>query len=113
MIAIVPSINAPAVIDQATLALVFLGVMQLPGAPTFVLDGVLMGGSDFAYVKWVTVLSLFVFAPFAGAVLIWHSLGIAGLWSGLLAWMVSRAVLNWVRFRGPRWTVVSHGLLHA
>jgi len=103
----------PEVVDQATVALVFLGVMQLPGAATFVLDGVLMGGSDFAYVKWVTLASLFVFAPFAVAVLLWHSLGIAGIWSGLLAWMISRAVLNWARFRGPRWTAISTGALAA
>jgi putative MATE family efflux protein len=98
----------PDVVDKATIALVFLGVMQLPGAPTFVLDGVLMGGADFAYVKWVTVLSLFVFLPFAGAVLAWHSLGITVLWSGLLVWMISRAWLNWRRFRGPHWTAISN-----
>jgi len=97
----------PNVVDKATVALVFLGVMQLPGAATFVLDGVLMGGSDFAYVKWVTVASLCVFLPFAGAVLVWHGLGIAGLWAGLLAWMMARAWLNWLRFRGSQWTVIS------
>jgi putative MATE family efflux protein len=103
--------NDPAVVDKAIVALLFLGVMQLPGAPTFVLDGVLMGGSDFAYVKWVTVLSLVAFLPFAGAVLVWHGLGIAGLWAGLLVWMTTRAVLNWMRFRGPRWTAVSSAVL--
>jgi putative MATE family efflux protein len=100
-----------AVIDKAVVALALLGVMQIPGAATFVLDGVLMGGSDFAYVKWVTVLSLFVFLPFAAAVLAWKSLGIAGIWAGLLAWMISRAVLNWLRFRGPRWTAISDAVL--
>ncbi|MBV9410311.1 MAG: MATE family efflux transporter [Acidimicrobiia bacterium] len=99
----------PNVIDKATIALLFLGVMQLPGAVVFVLDGVLMGGSDFAYVKWVTVISLFVFLPFAGAVLVWHSLGIAMLWAGLFVWITSRAWLNWVRFRGPHWTAISSG----
>jgi MATE family, multidrug efflux pump len=95
------------VIDKAVVALVFLGVMQIPGAATFVLDGVLMGGSDFGYVKWVTVLSLVFFLPFAAAVLLWHGLGIAGIWTGLLVWMVARAALNWLRFRGPRWTAIS------
>jgi Na+-driven multidrug efflux pump len=93
--------------------LLFLGVMQLPGAATFVLDGVLMGGADFAYVKWVTLASLVVFLPFAGAVLVWHRLGIACLWAGLLAWMFMRGWLNWLRFRGPRWTAISaHLLVH-
>jgi putative MATE family efflux protein len=97
----------PDVVQKATIALLFLGVMQLPGAVTFVLDGVLMGGSDFAYVKWVTVASLFVFLPFAGAVLAWHSLGITVLWAGLLVWMTCRAWLNWVRYRGSNWTAIS------
>ncbi|MDQ1373194.1 MAG: hypothetical protein QOJ09_532, partial [Actinomycetota bacterium] len=64
-----------------------------------------MGGSDFAYVKWVTVGGLLVFLPFAVAVLRWHRLGIAGIWVGLMAWMTTRAVLNWTRFRSGRWTV--------
>jgi len=97
----------PNVVDKATVALLFVGAMQLPGAVTFVGDGVLMGGGDFAYVKWVTLASLGVFLPFAGAVLRWHDLGIACIWAGLLAWITSRAWLNWVRFRGPHWTVIS------
>ncbi|HEX3335755.1 MAG TPA: MATE family efflux transporter [Jatrophihabitans sp.] len=97
----------PHVIDKAEIALLFVGVMQIPGAPTFVLDGVLMGGADFAYVKWVTLGGLAVFLPFAGAVLVRHSLGIATIWAGLLAWITVRAWLNWSRFRGARWTVIS------
>lgn len=92
------------VVRRATVALAVLAVMQLPGAVTFVLDGVLMGGSDFAYVKWVTVGALVVFLPFGAAVLHWHDLGIAGIWAGLLAWMTVRAVLNLARFRSGRWT---------
>jgi putative MATE family efflux protein len=97
----------PNVVDKATVALLFVGVMQLPGAATFVLDGVLMGGADFAYVKWVTLASLAVFLPFAVAVLAWHSLGIACIWAGLLAWITTRAWLNWLRFRGRQWTAIS------
>ena len=93
-----------AVVERAAVALVVLGVMQLPGSVAFVLDGVLMGGSDFAYVKWVTVAGLVVFVPFAVAVLRWPDLGIGGIWAGLLAWMATRAGLNWLRFRTGRWT---------
>jgi putative MATE family efflux protein len=96
-----------AVASRAAVALVLLGVMQLPGSVTFVLDGVLMGGNDFAYVKWVTVGALVVFVPFAAAVLTWHRLGIAGVWAGLLAWMTARAALNWARFRSGRWTAAA------
>jgi Na+-driven multidrug efflux pump len=96
-----------AVVARAAAALVFLGVMQLPGSVTFVLDGVLMGGSDFVYVKWVTVAAFVVFLPFAAAVLAWPRLGIAGIWAGLFAWMTTRAVCNWTRFRSGRWTAAA------
>jgi putative MATE family efflux protein len=96
-----------AVASRATIALAILAAMQLPGSITFVLDGVLMGGSDFAYVKWVTVGGLLVFLPFAAAVLTWHRLGIAGIWVGLLAWMATRAALNGARFRSGRWTAAA------
>ena len=96
-----------AVVSRAAIAIAALGVMQVPGAVTFVLDGVLMGGSDFAYVKWVTLGALGVFLPVAGAVLLWPGLGIAGLWGGLLAWMTTRAALNLARFRSGRWTAVA------
>jgi Na+-driven multidrug efflux pump len=66
-----------------------------------------MGGADFAYVKWVTVASLAVYVPFAAAVLASHALGIAVIWAGLLVWITARAWLNWLRFRGSRWTVIS------
>ena len=95
------------VVARAAVALAVLGVMQLPGSVTFVLDGVLMGGSDFAYVKWVTVAGLLVFVPFAAAVLTWPRLGIGGIWAGLLAWMTTRAVCNWTRFRSGRWTAAA------
>jgi putative MATE family efflux protein len=95
------------VVARAAVALAVLGVMQLPGSVTFVLDGVLMGGSDFAYVKWVTVAGLLVFIPFAAAVLTWPRLGIGAIWAGLLAWMTTRAVCNWARFRSGRWTAVA------
>ncbi|MBV9254977.1 MAG: hypothetical protein JO054_12155, partial [Actinobacteria bacterium] len=45
-----------------------------------------------------------VYVPFALAVLHWHSLGIAGIWGGLIAWMTTRAVLSAVRIRGAQWT---------
>jgi len=97
----------PHVVYKAMVALLFVGAMQLASAPTFVLDGVLMGGADFAYVKWVTVASFIVFIPFAAAVLASHRLGITVIWAGLLVWITARAALNWLRFRGPRWTVIS------
>jgi Na+-driven multidrug efflux pump len=86
---------------------VFVGVIQIPASVAFVLDGSLMGASDFRFLQWATIAAGFVFVPFAVAVLTWHRLGVAGIWVGLLAWMTARAAANYVRFRAGRWTVLA------
>ncbi len=89
------------VIHAATIALVFLGLMQLPGAIVFTLDGVLMGRSEFAYVKWVTSAALIAYLPFAVAVFVRPRLGLGFVWGGLVVWMIVRAALNWRRYAAP------------
>jgi putative MATE family efflux protein len=96
-----------AVVERATRALVLVGLAQLPAAVAFVLDGVLIGSSDFKFLKWNMLASLVVFLPFAGAVLRWHNLGITGIWVGILAWMLFRASANGVRFKGQAWTATA------
>lgn len=93
----------PTVVDRATLALVLVGLAQVPAAIAFVLDGVLIGSSDFRFLKWNMLAGLVVFLPFALAVLLWHSLGIAGIWTGIVVWMLFRAAVNAARFRGQAW----------
>lgn len=93
----------PAVVERARLALLVAAVVQVPAAVAFVLDGVLIGASDFRFLQWSTVAGLAVFTPFAVAVLVRPGLGIVGLWCGLLAWMTGRAAANWVRYRGEAW----------
>lgn len=93
----------PAVIDRAQSAMLVAAVVQVPAAIAFVLDGILIGASDFRFLQWSTAAGLAVFVPFATAVLLHRQLGIVGLWCGLLAWMVGRAGANWLRYRGDGW----------
>lgn len=93
-----------AVVDRASVALVGLAVLQIPAALAFTLDGILEGASDFGFLQWALIAALVAFAPFVAAVLIWPTLGLAGLWAGLAAWMTARAALLVWRFRGVRWT---------
>jgi putative MATE family efflux protein len=97
--------NDGAVVHRATAALVLLGALQVPAAIAFVLDGVLMGASDFRFLKWTTLAGALAFVPFAAAVLAWHRLGITTIWVGLLFWMSARALVSLARFRKvERWT---------
>ena len=95
--------NDAAVVRAATLAMLVLAVMQLPSAITFVFDGVLMGGNDFRNLRWQTTLAFVVALPVFVAVRMRPSLGIVGVWTGLLVWMCVRAAKNDRRVRGTRW----------
>lgn len=101
-----PTVFSPdgAVRDQATAALLAVGVLQPVAAVAFVLDGVLLGASDDAFQAWSNLLALAAFLPFAVAVLAAPGLGIAGVWAGLIAWMAVRAAANSWHFRSGTWT---------
>jgi putative MATE family efflux protein len=96
-----------AVASRATAALIFVGVLQVPGAVLWVLDGVLLGASDFRFLQVSTSGALAAFVPIGAAVLTWHQLGIAGIWVGLSVWILVRLAINYGRFRGTRWTEVA------
>lgn len=82
-------------------------LLQLPGALLWVLDGVLMGASDFRFLQVSTTGALVAFVPVGAAVLKWHRLGIAGIWVGLSVWLLVRLAINYTRYRGTRWTEVA------
>ncbi|MGH9181134.1 MAG: MATE family efflux transporter [Acidimicrobiales bacterium] len=92
-----------AVADRAAAALVVVAVAQLPSAAAFVLDGVLVGAADFGFLQWSLLGGLALFVPLAVVVTVWPSVGIVGLWCGLLAWMVYRAGANALRYRAAGW----------
>jgi putative MATE family efflux protein len=89
----------PAVASRATSALLLLAVLVLPGAVAFAVDGVLIGAGDYRFLGVAAFGYLVAVAPIAVAVLATPSLGIAGIWIGLVVWMVLRALVNTVRVR--------------
>jgi Na+-driven multidrug efflux pump len=95
--------NDGSVISRVTVGLIFLAVMQLPGAVAFSLDGVLIGGHDTRFLGRAAVCNLIPFAPMLVAVVIHPALGIAGLWAAQLVLMTSRALVNHRRFSSRRW----------
>jgi Na+-driven multidrug efflux pump len=93
----------PSVRHEATTAILLLGVLQLPGAVTFVLDGVLMGANDFRDLRWQTTIAFAAAAPVFALVWWRPSLGTAGLWTGMIVWVSVRAIKNHLRVRGEAW----------
>ena len=89
--------------SNAFTALLFVAAVQVPGAVAFVFDGVLLGSSDARFLMKALVGALLVFLPFYVAVRIRPSLGLPVIWTGLLCWMVTRAVLTRQRARGDAW----------
>ncbi len=81
-------------------------VVQLPVAGiVFALDGVLLGAGDAAFMRTATVVSALAgFLP-----LVWLSLafdwGLAGIWSGLSAFIALRLVFVGWRAVSGRWAV--------
>jgi Na+-driven multidrug efflux pump len=83
-----------AVASRATSGLLLLAVLLLPGAPAFAYDGVLIGAADYKFLGRAAFGYLLAVVPIAAAVLFVPSAGIAGIWIGLIAWMVLRAMVN-------------------
>jgi len=91
----------PEVLDGIRLIYPFVVIMQPLNALVFVWDGVLMGAEDFRFLAAQMVLS----AACAASVLLlvlplgW---GLAGVWWGIAALMIARAVTLGLRYRSPR-----------
>jgi putative MATE family efflux protein len=98
--------------DRSVLAVIVVPwwflIAQLPVAGiVFALDGVLLGAGDVRFMRTATVLSALVgFLP-----LIWLSLvldwGLAGIWTGLTAFMVLRLVFVGARTVSGRWAMTA------
>ncbi|MEV0077021.1 MATE family efflux transporter [Nocardia neocaledoniensis] len=83
----------------------FVAMIPVAGA-VFALDGVLLGAGDAAFLRTATLAAALVgFLP-----LIWLSLvldwGVAGIWSGLVAFMLLRLLAVVARARSGRWARV-------
>lgn len=83
----------------------FVAMIPVAGA-VFALDGVLLGAGDAAFLRTATLVAALVgFLP-----LIWLSLifdwGVAGIWTGLVVFMLARLVAVVARARSGRWAKV-------
>ncbi|MDJ0771256.1 MAG: MATE family efflux transporter [Ilumatobacter sp.] len=84
----------PEVVSRATSGIWWLSALLLPGAVAFAHDGVLIGAADYRFLGRAAFGYLIVVTPLAVVTLLFPELGVAGIWGGLLVWMVVRAVVN-------------------
>jgi len=79
--------------------------MILVGGAVFALDGVLLGATDAAFLRNLTLISLLAVALpiiLAAGVFGW---GLTGIWVGQLGQVVARLIGVVWRFRSMRWAV--------
>ena len=97
----------PAVRHAATVALLVAALTQPAAALAFVLDGLILGLSDYVAMRRAMILAIVAYAPVAALVLRFHRLGLPGIWLALGLWLAARAVLlgrRWRRRVGPGWS---------
>jgi Na+-driven multidrug efflux pump len=84
--------------------LLIVAAMQPLNAVVFVLDGVLIGAGDVAFLAGAMGAALALFFPAAVAVLHWHA-GVVWLWGAIALLMFGRLAGVGGRFAGDAWTV--------
>lgn len=94
----------PAVRAAAVPALVVAGLVQPVSGIVFVLDGVLIGAGDGAYLAWAGLLTLLAYAPLALLVLT-AGAGLAWLWVAYGGFMLARLWTLTRRARSDAWLV--------
>lgn len=92
-----------AVLDALVTPWWLLIAMILVGGVVFALDGVLLGASDAAFLRNLTIVSVLgAFLPLT-LLSVTFGWGLTGIWAGHLASVVLRLVGGVIRFRGDKW----------
>ncbi len=82
------------VVSRATGGMLWLAILLVPGAIAFAHDGILIGAGDYRFLGRAAFGYLLAVLPIAVLTLLTPQFGIAGIWGGLLVWMMIRAVVN-------------------
>ncbi|GAA4130503.1 MATE family efflux transporter [Actinomadura keratinilytica] len=90
--------------DLLLVSLVLVALLQPVAGVVFVLDGILIGAGDGAYLAATTVIATVVFLPAALAAY-GTGAGLVGLWLAIGLWMVARLITLGVRALGDAWLV--------
>jgi putative MATE family efflux protein len=91
----------PGIRHAATVALLVAALTQPVAALAFVLDGLILGISDYVAMRRAMILAIGAYVPVAALVLAFHGLGLAGIWIALGLWLAARSVLLGRRWQAP------------
>ncbi len=94
-----------AVRHAAVVALLVAALTQPMAALAFVLDGLILGVSDYVAMRRAMILAILGYIPLAVLVLRFHGLGLPGIWIALGLWLAARAALL-----GHRWRAQFRGM---
>jgi putative MATE family efflux protein len=97
----VPYLFTPdaAVRHAAVVSLLVAALTQPVAALAFVLDGLILGLSDYVAMRRAMILAIAAYVPVAALVLRFHGLGLPGVWAALGLWLAARAALLGRRWR--------------
>ncbi|CAN5494845.1 MATE family efflux transporter [soil metagenome] len=98
----------PPVVALAGFLLLWVAVLQPLNGIVFVLDGLLIGAGDMAFLAWAMLGAAAVFVTSAVGVLV-LGLGIGWLWASIGLLMAVRAAALALRWRGDAWAVTGSG----
>ena len=84
----------------AVIALLCAALTQPLAALAFVLDGLILGISDYTAMRRAMILAIGAFAPVAVLVARFHWLGLPGIWAALGLWLAARSALLGRRWAG-------------
>ena len=88
-----------AVRQAAVVALLVAALTQPMASLAFVLDGLILGLSDYVAMRRAMILAILAYVPVAALVLRFHGLGLPGIWVALELWLAARVVLLGRRWR--------------
>lgn len=104
---VIPRLFSPDAQVQSVLipVLVVIAVIQPLSGVVFVLDGVLIGAGDGAFLAWAGLVVLAVYAPLA-LVVQRSDAGLTWLWIAYGGFIAARLVTLYARQRGDKWMVL-------
>ncbi|MFP5578890.1 MAG: MATE family efflux transporter [Acidimicrobiia bacterium] len=97
--------NDAAVLHLAGFLLLFVAVLQPVNGAVFVLDGLLIGAGDMAFLAKAMVAAALLTAPVAVAVAV-LGLGIGWVWGAIAVLQAARLGVLALRWRSGAWAVV-------